>query len=341
MSKENSPEAQKGAENDPDHGAKRGQDPSPAPAEPWATLTLRLAEEVDGAALTHASDLLESLGALLAGLPGVGGVETRDDSLLEFSVERPCLVAYTTPKDIEHVQARALAFAHSMELALELEAEHRDDDDWRDSWKRFYQPVRFGDGALLLRPSWIERKADDPIRELVLDPGRAFGTGLHESTRLCMELLVEVFDRRDEKPTSCLDLGCGSGILGLAALRLSTELERVHFVDIDVEAVDTSRENVDLNDELERATFATGVVTDLSEAPYPLVLANIRPSVLVPYAADIAARVAPGGLLILSGILLEEAEQIASTYHALGLEQVARPPMNDWCGFLYRRPIDP
>jgi ribosomal protein L11 methyltransferase len=275
---------------------------------------------------------------MLAELPEVGGVETRDGSLLEFSVARPALVAYTTPPQLEIVQARAESIASGMGLSLEVEAEHREDDDWRDSWKRFYRPMRFGDGALLLRPSWVERRPDDPARELVIDPGRAFGTGLHESTRICMELLVEVFDRREEQPSHVLDLGCGSGILGLAALRLSPKLLAVHFVDIDEEAVETSRENLALNDELGRSTFATGVVADLAEAAYPLVLANIRPSVLIPQAAAIAARVAPGGLLILSGILLEESAEIASTYSELGLEEIARPPMNDWCGFLYRRP---
>ena len=83
-----------------------------------------------------------------------------------------------------------------MQLDFDAQAEHRDDDDWRDSWKRFYRPMTFGDGALLLRPSWIEREDDDPKRELVIDPGRAFGTGLHESTRLCLELLVDALHER-------------------------------------------------------------------------------------------------------------------------------------------------
>jgi ribosomal protein L11 methyltransferase len=313
-------------------------DASPEPVvEPWATLTLTLVGDPGEPEQTHAADLLESLGSMLAELDEVGGVETRDGSLLEFSVERPCIVAYTTPPHLESVRARALALAHSMELQFEVASEHREDDDWRDSWKRFYRAMTFGDGALLLRPSWIERKDEDPERELVIDPGRAFGTGLHESTRLCLDLLVGVFDGEDQSPPRALDLGCGSGILGLAALALSSELESVHFVDIDEDAVATARENVELNGALDRASFAAGVVDDLSDETYPLVLANIRPSVLLPHAEAISARVAPGGLLILSGILDEEAAAIADRYAALGLEEVERPPMNDWCAFSFRR----
>ena len=275
---------------------------------------------------------------MLAELDEVGGVETRDGSLLEFSVERPCIVAYTTPPHLESVRARALALAHAMELEFEVESEYREDDDWRDSWKRFYRAMTFGDGALLLRPSWTERRENDPQRELVIDPGRAFGTGLHESTRLCLELLVRVFDERRASPRRALDLGCGSGILGLAALALSAELESVHFVDIDEEAVATARENVQLNGALARASFAEGVVDDLAGHEYPLVLANIRPSVLLPHADAIAARVSAGGLLILSGILAEEAPAIGERYSALGLQELERPLMNDWRAFLYQRP---
>lgn len=307
---------------------------------------------------------LESVAMLLAEHDEVGGVETRDPFAIaegpDFrAVEIPELVAYTTPDQREAVIELASELAERLGLEVEVESAVHAGDDWRDAWKRYYRPLRFasadGTRTLLLRPSWIAREPGDPQAELILDPGRAFGTGLHESTRLCLASLVELAASGSIAPRTLIDLGCGSGILGLAALRLFPTLERVLLVDHDPEATETARENAELNGLLDRVEThelllgdpelpeQAGVGPARSErvpaalaGPHPLVLANIRPSVLIPGARAIAELLAPGGLLILSGILVEEGDEVRVAYPSL-TELEPRRRENDWVALLLRR----
>ncbi len=303
---------------------------------PWATLTLRAPNSSGGENDSGLVDLLDALGAMLAEHPGVGGVETRDPALFGASVEAPELVVYTTPPHVEELELRARQRGAAMGLELDVHAQVRTDDDWRDSWKNFYTHIILGEGDLLLRPSWLERREGDPERELVLDPGRAFGTGYHQSTRLCLELLMQRA-REGFAPAAVLDLGCGSGILGIAWAKRAAAQSELVFVDIDPEAVDTARENVEINALLERSRFAVGGAGALDER-FALVIANIRPEVLDPFAEAIVEHVAPGGELLLSGILNEEGDRLVARYTALGLELLGRPELEDWCALWWRRP---
>jgi ribosomal protein L11 methyltransferase len=294
----------------------------PASPEAWTTLVLAIPPgTMTREALAELADRLDSLGALLAGEAGVGGVETRDATVLE-AAERPTLVVYTTPDRVDALRERASLLAGALDLALETTTKTHIDDTWRDEWKKFYQPMRFG-LRLTIRPSWIEREATDERAQLVLDPGRAFGTGLHESTRLCLDTITE----RPAHAERVLDLGCGSGILGLACLAMDPGT-RVTAVDIDPEATATTRENAELNRLEDRLETLTGPVEAVPSTRFRLVLANIRPEALIPAAATIADRVAPGGTLILSGILTEEADEVAEAYAHLG--QPERSSLGEW-----------
>lgn len=283
------------------------------PLQPWATIEVRFASPDPTA---EEIDRLDGLGTVLAGETGVGGVERRDSGTL-VGAQIPELWVYTTPPAVEALEARIAAIADAMRLDLRRRVEVHHEDDWRESWKRFYQPQVIGEQALLLRPSWTERRPGDPLREVVLDPGRAFGTGLHESTRLCLERLCGLWSE-GFVPKTILDLGCGSGILALAAARLFPDAA-LWAIDMDEESVDTTRENAELNDLQARITLAVGMVVDSERGPFDLVIANIRPRVLIPDAASIRSRVAPGGRVLLSGILIEEAPDVAAAYVAEGL----------------------
>ncbi len=305
---------------------------------PWATLTIHfhgpLVDDADALA-----ERTEALAALLAEDPRVGGVETRDPTTLGATRERPELIVYTTPEAIGGLIDTLHALAADLGLGIEAASEVRTDDDWRDSWKKFYAPMIFGDGALLLRPSWIPRRPGDPARELVLDPGRAFGTGQHETTRLCVDLLTELATNAANRPHVVLDLGGGSGILALAAALLFPSIERLVAVDNDPEATETTRENAEHNALAGALEIVTGTLADV-HGTFDLVIANIRPSVLIPAARELARRVRPGGTLILSGILVEEGDLVADPYVAAGLILRARPIQNEWTALHLERPAE-
>lgn len=302
--------------------------------EPWATLLVQLRGGGE-AGLSEAAERLEALAALVAEDERALGVETRDTSTLGDRREIPELTIYTAPDALEGLLHEVERLAHDLRLDLQLTPAVRTDDDWRDAWKQFYAPIVIGEGAhaLLLRPSWIDRRPGDPPRELVLDPGRAFGTGQHQTTRLCLDLLVELA-AAGAAPPRVLDLGCGSGILALAAARVFPQAS-VCAVDNDPDAADTTTENAVLNQLEGRLEIRAATVLELSDS-YELILANIRPSVLVPIAGELARRLAPGGSAVLSGILGEEADAVLAAYAAAGLHLHARRDLQEWCALELR-----
>ncbi len=322
-----------GATRDPVAEDSRRECDAMAGADDYATVRVRLpGGQITREALAAAADQLESLGALLADDPEVGGVETRDPTTLE-GPQRVEIVAYTVPAARARIQARAAELAQGLGLVVRVDATVHEGDAWRERWKAFYQPRVLGSNALLLRPSWIERRAGDPAREIVLDPGRAFGTGLHETTRLCLDELIRVFEAGREFER-VLDLGCGSGILALVAARLF-ERARVQAVDVDPEATATTRENLALNDLAERVETLTGTIDEVPLESADLVIANIRTQVLVPAAASLAERCR--GLLILAGILEEEHTEVEAAFAAQPLQPVGRTTLDGWVCLRYQQ----
>jgi ribosomal protein L11 methyltransferase len=312
--------------------------------EPWAIVRILLEPSRDGRDAWAADlDRLHELAAVLAGAPDVGGVEQTTEL-----PERPELRLYTTPAALDEVTARAHAWAQRFALTVTITGEVRTDDDWRDAWKEFYRPILLGSsdtssggdsnraGALLLRPSWIPRNPTDPEREVVLDPGRAFGTGLHETTRLCLDRICELA-ARGFAATHVLDLGCGSGILALCAARLFPG-SRVVAVDDDPEATATTVENAAING-LALETV-TGDLPGLPATPtFDLVLANIRAETLVPRAEALAQRTRAGAEVVLSGVLVDEREEVERAFVAAGfVVQAPSRTMGTWCAIDLRAP---
>jgi ribosomal protein L11 methyltransferase len=302
----------------------------------YATVRVHVPQAREPHALATAADALEALAGLVAEDPEVGGVETRGPDTLD-GPPRPEIVIYTVPGALARVAARARDLAAQLELEVGVDATTHVGERWRDRWKEFFPAQVLGAATLLLRPSWIERREGDPARELVLDPGRAFGTGLHETTQLCLEALVDLFER-GASFLRVLDLGCGSGILALAAARLFTQAQ-VLAVDVDPEATETTRENVALNQLEARVHVLTGTIDDVEGVPYTLVVANIRRDVLLPHAAAIVARTSSD--LVLGGILDEEAAEVETTYRALGMHAHAHRRRGMWVGLHLRREPGP
>jgi ribosomal protein L11 methyltransferase len=180
--------------------------------------------------------------------------------------------------------------------------------EWQDAWKRYFRTIRLT-RQIVVVPSWDTHDQVAGDRVIHLDPGQAFGTGAHASTRLVLEIMQELADG-GARPRRVLDLGAGSGILALAAAALWPEAE-VHAVDNDPVAIQVARENAARNG----AAIATGV--EWPPGAFDLVMANIQADVLIELVAALAPRVA--GHLILSGLLTALVAGVAAEYAAAGL----------------------
>jgi ribosomal protein L11 methyltransferase len=262
------------------------------------------AEEVD-----EVSYLLWELGAL--------GVEERDATTLQRSVSDVTLVA-SFADEVEAQQAIDGLAPRAGRL------EFVEGDAWRDAYKQYFKVTPLGE-RLVIRPSWESYAAAPHEVVVVVDPGRAFGTGTHESTRLLMQAL----DRKVRGGERVLDVGCGTGILAICALKLGAR--DALCIDVDPDAIAVTRENAESNEVSERIQADTTPVEALSEC-YELVLANIQASVLVPLANAIAQRVAPSGLLLMSGILKGQEQEVLAAYPGFTLVQA--PEEGEWVALI-------
>lgn len=234
---------------------------------------------------------------------GALGVEERDDGTLAKgkSGMLTLVASFASHEDAESAIA-ALGPTRAARL------EEVVGDGWRDAWKEHFHPFEICPGVVV-QPPWepYEQKGDE--RVLVLEPGRAFGTGLHETTSLVATTLAERAAALGG--ARVLDVGTGSGILALVALELGAS--HATCTDIDPEAVAVTLENAQRNGLEARIEASTTDVSELS-GEWPFVLANIEARVLVPMATALMARVAPRGTLVLSGILAPQEDDVRAAY---------------------------
>ncbi|MGB7925065.1 MAG: 50S ribosomal protein L11 methyltransferase [Pyrinomonadaceae bacterium] len=190
------------------------------------------------------------------------------------------------------------------------EVAHR---DWLGEWKKGWQPVAVGQ-RFIIAPPWSEVEGAEERIVIRIEPGMAFGTGTHETTRLCLAAIERHFDGG-----SFLDVGTGTGILAIAAALLCPQA-RVEACDTDADAVEIARENARLNGVAERVSFSVGTVDDASTASASMVCANLTADVIVPLLPALVGVTC--GSLILSGILNTQTEWVRGRLHELGITQV-------------------
>jgi len=197
-----------------------------------------------------------------------------------------------------------------------------DDVDWTEAWRQHYVAQRIG--RVVIVPSW----ATEPIAAgevaVILDPGMAFGTGLHPTTRGCLEMLQEAAPM----PDAVLDVGCGSGILGIAALRLGAG--RVVAVDTDAQAVQATIDNAARNGVSESVHASLDTLAPGPRERYGLVVANLVAAVLIDLAPRLADHLAPDGRLIAGGIIEPRAEEVIAAMSAAGLRVAERRDHGEW-----------
>lgn len=210
------------------------------------------------------------------------------------------------------------------------------DEDWMSAWKQHYRPIPIGKQLLIL-PAWIDEPPGNRIA-VKIDPSMAFGTGTHPTTQLCMELLEGTVVAGQP----VIDVGCGSGILSIGALKLGAA--HALAVDIDNAAIRSTRENAQANGVLPRIETGLGSVAEVREGRFslrqaPLVLANILAPVIIRlFEAGLADLVTPGGKLVLSGILDTQAQDVIRAAEARGLQKVDQRQINDWVAIVMALP---
>jgi len=282
-------------------------------------------------------------------------VDAIDDVLLELGVEgwsllqdviirRAWLVGIfpsAAEAQARWAELRPLLSAAGIALAGEPEVRALADQDWRDSYKAHFKASRFG--RLHWVPVWEREKFQLGTGEVViwLDPGLAFGTGNHETTRLCCERLVTLAEQAGDRVAGLrvIDAGCGSGILALSAAKLG--FQRVEGFDNDPEAVRVSEENAALNDLTGSVRFFTGdLVSGLAGQQANVLLANIQADVLMRFVRELTTAVAPGGALVLSGILAIELERVREVFTAaVPAWTVQSRVMGEWSDLALTKPV--
>jgi ribosomal protein L11 methyltransferase len=342
----------------------------------WLELTV----ECEPEAVESVSELLSQHGynsGVVVDQPIIPG---RDGPEYTFDATRPVTVRTYLALDERAEEARArveqgLWFLGMMRQVGALLVTPIAEEDWANAWKRYYTVQRIGRRSVVV-PSWQEYqpKPDDIV--LKLDPGMAFGTGLHPTTRLCVALLEQYVT----PGASTLDLGCGSGILAVAAVLLGAR--PVLALDTDPIAVTATQQNAALNGVADQITVAEGslgagarfghwlygtpnaegrtlneaagpalptqastpeIVTSTSafsvqRSAFDLIVANIIAKVHVALAQDYVDSIAPGGTLIVSGIIVEKEPDVVQAFAGAGLVPLERRQEGDWVALVYRRP---
>lgn len=206
--------------------------------------------------------------------------------------------------------------------------------DWAEAWKSFFPVLRVG-RRLVIRPTWRRHRARREDVVIALDPGMAFGTGLHPTTRLCLAALEPLADDGRLDDARVLDVGCGSGILTIAAIRLGAA--SALGVDTDPIAIDATLANARRN-RLGRRVRAREGSIPTGERSFDVVLANLIAGVLVPLAPSLYAELRPGGSLVASGIFVDREAAVRTAFLAAGLEPTDRSVDGDWIALTCRRP---
>lgn len=268
------------------------------------------------------------------------GVQIEDYSDLETEVERiahvdlieedllkkdrnQIIVHHYISPELDSQNARLTLESRLSELGVEYQCEtvYINQEDWETGWKKYYHPIEIGDN-LAICPSWEDYSTDRKM--LKLDPGMAFGTGTHETTYLCLEVL----DRVIKGSESVLDVGTGSGILGIGSVLLGAE--SALGVDIDPTAVKVAIENAQLNNVRDKFTVKIGDLAQEVSGKFDIVVANIVANAVMELSKTIPQFLKPGGLYITSGIIDTRKDEVCACLENLGFKLLTVHEKNGW-----------
>ncbi|HEX5732302.1 MAG TPA: 50S ribosomal protein L11 methyltransferase [Blastocatellia bacterium] len=280
----------------------------------WHLVTVTVAREGE-----------EQAGSLLFDL-GATGIVTLEETSNEIKLGA-YFDATARPEEIVGMVGTEFARAGLERMLFGLSVTEILDQDWMQKWKEGFEPVNVG-SRLVIAPSWKLPEINDERVVVEIDPGMAFGTGTHETTRMCLEAIEELW-----KGGHMLDVGTGTGILAIAAARLAPG-SQVTAIDIDPQAVAVARENAEINRASALMEITEGVPRDFTGRNFDMVVANLTAEVIIDLMDDLAGCLKESGTLILSGILIELQADVERSIARSRLTIMKRRVMGEWCSLV-------
>lgn len=226
------------------------------------------------------------------------------------------IIAYINEK-IEEIKALGIDVGEG-----KVEFEKMYEEDWANNWKKYYKPSKVGE-KIVVKPIWEEYEAKDEELVVELDPGMAFGTGEHETTRMCIQAL----EKYVQKDSTVFDVGCGSGILAIAAAKLGAKLAA--GVDLDPVAVESAKENVGFNN-IDNIEILHGNLIEVIDGKADIVVANIIAEIICILTEDVSRVIKPNGYFITSGIIHDRVEMVTNKLEECGFEVVKVNKDGEW-----------
>ena len=276
----------------------------------WTEISVEVgADKIDDAAAIANMTVpygiyIEDYSELEQEVMAIAHVDLIDEELLAQDRTKAKIHIYIDPGDaigeaVQFLRERltAAGIAHTIDQSRVHE------DDWRNNWRKYFEPIPVGE-KLLINPSWFTDTDPQGRKMINIDPGLAFGTGKHETTRLCMEAL----ERRVKGGERVLDVGCGSGILGIAAVLLGAD--SAFGVDIDETAVRTANENAAVNQVADKMTAVAGDLVEKVTGKYEIVVANIVADAIIALSASVSHFMTQDAVYIISGIIDTRADDV-------------------------------
>ena len=202
-----------------------------------------------------------------------------------------------------------------------------DDESWYDSWKKYYSPIEIGNYVIV--PKWINYKNEKNLIKILIDPGMAFGTGEHESTKMCLDLMSNV----DFNDKDVIDVGTGSGILGVGAML--SNAKSCYMCDIDSVAVKAAQENALLNNVEDKVVIELADLLTKDDKKADIVLANLTAGILQRLSLDLPNYINKGGILICSGIIHERKQEVIDAFLKQGFTLVESKVLGEWNGLKF------
>lgn len=309
----------------------------------WTEVCIKTTEEASDAI----SEMLTTIGA--------GGVVIEDPNEIRRQIESPDSLDYADQEFMDSLGTEVTIKAYfnqestPEELAVLIEEKLKfisqfleagkgytscievDDEDWATAWKKHYKPFHISD-SVVIKPTWEEYEQQAGEIVIEMDPGMAFGTGTHETTKLCSQLLEQYVIKND----NIIDVGCGTGILSIIAVKLGAS--HAVAIDIDEVAARVTRENCTINGVLDSISVKKGVLADLKPQKADIVVANIIADVVINISTLIPSYLKKGGVLLTSGIIKERKDDVVKAYTELGFEFINLLEMGEWVAIVFKCP---